>query len=172
MHTATNEMKIDSLVTRINEFAESQTNYYLTNTDNSIAEFVASFFYGEADSDEILRSLRDNCEDTELVEAIKAKFHDDKNGLRQFLSLHSELDQCGIYVQSNEFLSAAIGEVEEQLPDDIAEAIAQLSEMELDEVISGIDTYLDGDRIYIDLNYDRWILILDTESARQTLGME
>lgn len=157
--------KLDLIVTSIDEFAESQNDYYTNNTDNPCAEHI-TWGWKESDTDDIY---------DRLIAAIDADFSEPKLLIALLKKSGTEDDQLviamdccspqllGIERNNLDLYSISIGEVEEQLPDDICEQLSQLSAEEIEYIEGKVSEYMKGDYLYLNRSYERWAMILDIE---------
>jgi hypothetical protein len=151
------------------QFAED----YTKSEESPLAEFVSSFFYGDADLTQILDTCRFEAETVDLLKAYDKK-HSLKD-LHDLLASVSELQRETIYYQDGEILSATIGEQEHQVDDTLAEAYQTLSAEDKERVMqeSGAGIFSlsrnDGRFIYTSDNYHRWIMLADEEALVKKL---
>ena len=157
--------KLDLIVTSIDECAGSINDFYTDNTDNPCADYV-TWGWKESDTDDLYKRLigaieTDYSEPNLLIALLK------KSGTKDD-QLAIAMDCCspqllGIERNDLDLYSISIGEVEEQLPDDICEQLSQLSAEEIEYISRKISEYLKGSYLYLNLSYERWAMILDIE---------
>ena len=175
------EAELDKLVDDINGEIEWDYNYNTENTDCSLAEFVGSFFYGEANSDEVLKTVR------ELIDYEAANYNPDYFNENQanrlvrqltklkessdreffdFLERYSSLEPYNNYrSDSNSILSQGLGELELQLSETIIDRLEQLTDSGLKYIKGEIDGSLYNSKfIYHGAEGDGWALVFDAEA--------
>lgn len=169
---------IEKLVERVNAETESMEDYYLECED--AREFVTSFFYGEADTDEVIREtvklveeldwLDDN---TEFCDKLKAKLIKELKDLRLggkvlFNTLEPYTStELGLNYQysGDTILSQPLGEIEVQLNGDLVDDLDKLNDTDLERVKNQVDAYMsDTELVYTNLNGYSYCLNLDVEA--------
>jgi hypothetical protein len=155
--------KVQELIEQIDEYAERMSEYALSD-ESCHAEFCQSFGYG----DDVPRL--DDLEPHVRELVAKLKDESTKGTFLSALGDCCELVQTGIYIQTNEVYSVGLGEIEEQLPDEISESLKTLSDEEYALVRRGVNhCYMPerarsySDCIYLNHSYDRFVLVLDEE---------
>ena len=166
---------VESIIEAYNaedEFAEA----YAESEDSPLAEFVSSFFYGEAAFSQILDAARLEEETADLLK----RFHEAK-GLKAthgLLESVSELRLADMYYQDGEILSVTIGEQEHQVDDRLSNAFQTLTDDEKARVIketsAGIfsNSRNDGRFIYTSHDYSRWVMVADEAKLVRKLKRE
>jgi hypothetical protein len=157
-------MKLETLIDRINEEIESMARYN-ESEESAMAEFVQSFGYGEGEPD--FSDLEPHA--IEAIEKLKARHPDD------FLSRlgdYCHLSWETIYLTHNEIYSASPGETEDQLSDELVAQLESLTPDQLETVGRSLNGYLSGDMIYLDYNYNRWVMVLDVHDLCADMGVE
>lgn len=158
---------LETLRAAIESEREWADDYYNTNDESPLAEYVAGAGYGGDMAHEIEDRVRDNRDQwsDEVCEWITAQLAAPSLGdLLQF----TELKSAGIYVTSNELCSAAVGECEHQLSDEIQAQLAALTDEERAAVCE-LESVRD-DVIYVGDDYTRWVLTLDVERLEEHLA--
>jgi hypothetical protein len=153
---------LEELVNEINAFADSESSRAL-DTNSTDADFVRELGYGDAKLD--FSYLTDD----EVANALKAL---DRSQLVGLIDGLTEVHQVGIYRVDDEIYSQVIGEPEVELPESIQDQIDALSENEFNYMLRTIEPYYRGGNIYLNHNYDRFVLTLDTEAVRCRLGLD
>lgn len=159
---------LDEVINHVNYWVES-IDQYVQSDECPHAEYVQSFGYGDADTTEVLdnveRLLKDSI-DRELVDEITTYLGSlSSRDLFHLLSDHARLEHTpNIYSIHGEIFGISLGEIEEELPDDLKEELKSLSPEDLQTLYSSVDVPLKGACGYLDYNYHRWTLILDTDS--------
>lgn len=143
---------------------------YSESEDSPLADFVSSFYYGEASLTQILDSARFEDETVDLLKRLEGL-----SGIKAVydaLRASSELTLGTIYYRDGEFLGATVGEHEHQVDDTLAEAYQTLSPEEKERVRresrAGISSG-DGSFIYTSDDYSRWIMVADEEKLQRRL---
>lgn len=172
------ENQIENLIERIDLEVECMEEYSLYNED--AREFITSFYYGEADTDEIIPKvielineidfLDDN---TEFSSTVKAKLIKEVKDLRldpdtlfNALESHTDTDLANNYRSNdNTLLYQNLGEIEVPLSDSLVDELNELNSTDLEKVKDGIDAYMSGsDFVCTNLNGYGYCLDLDVES--------
>lgn len=150
---------LNQLILDIESYEESARDWVLSD-ESPHAEFCQSFGYGEA-MDDVRRALKDCVSDESEVYAIDRALRCNDEQLKAVIEDCCALERVGIYIQHNEIFSVVVGEVEEQLPDEIIERLNVLSDEQRKaiECVAGIK----GDYTYINCDYDRFVMVLDME---------
>ncbi len=165
--------RLDAIVELIDAQIEATTDYYLHNTDNPVADYVA-WGWKEGDLDDCMKQLTDclsadfsNDYDA-IMDALRTK-GDIKQQLDYVFYYHCNPERLGIERNDNDLYSMSIGEIEDQLSDDIVAIMATLTDIERDYVECKADGYVKGDYVYIDLNYNRWAMLVDADGLVSAL---
>lgn len=159
--------KLDKLIERINDDFKWHEDYIRTE-ESSHAEFLSSFFYGEADTEEIIKEIKAEVFEGTLtsqqesaLDKLKAISESDKNRFFTILELNSALSFETIHLTSNEILSQNIGEVEIVFQDETREELKALSPDDFEHVRSQVDGYIsDACLGYLDFSYNRWVMYI------------
>ena len=162
---------LKDIIEAINDDIESNEEYATNDPDCGTAEFVHSFGYGETDTDDIIKTINsDHNGDGDFDHVISYLKALKPSDLFSLLADHCSLETADIYRATNEIYGMNLGEIEVQLDDAIVEALAKLSPEDRETVSDGINAYLQGDFVYIDLNYNRWVMVLDFESLTEAVN--
>jgi hypothetical protein len=99
-----------------------------------------------------------------MIEALEDRIGD--RATIELVMENSDLECANIYLKSNEVYSVSMGEVEEMPSNDLEAEFDELTDEEKDYVSRNVSNcYVSNSGwIYLDLNYHRWVLILDTET--------
>ena len=175
-----NESMVDDMVERLNNAAKWVEDYYSSNEDNPVADYL-TWGWEESDRDEIYdrleRDLRseapydkkyERCLD--LLEKALAKAGDDKGKLAETIIEASDLEYINsIRSVDCEVFSMNIGEIEEQ-DDDLFSEFMKLTPVEQEEVsrLADVCFYQDingkySDYFYLCMDYERWGMICNVE---------
>lgn len=166
---------LDSIVEGYDD-EDTSAEEYSKSEDSPLAEYVASFGYGEGD----ISGMINNAELSDDVKtALKAylKQHGRESTL-DLLERYSTLDRCNIYLRDGEIYSATIGEQEHQVRKELSAAFQTLTPEEKDYVIkhtkAGIfsSSRNSGEFIYTSDDYHRWVMIADEESLAEELSVK
>ncbi len=156
--SAEREEYLDTLVSRVDETAKHQVAYLTTNEDAA-----EPLYYSDWEVD----TSRLDDETAPLVEKLRAR---EGKGWKSVLKDLCNLEMTDIYISDNEICSYVLGECEEQITDELHDALMALTDDEHEYVRNGVrECYLPERRnkgsteIYLNLNYDRWVLIVDLE---------
>lgn len=152
--------ELTNLIRSINDEIAWAAEFETTNPDSSVAEFVSSFGYGEADLDELSNDIYRIYDVSSDISRPDIRDWLESQGLAR-LAFYCSLLSTGIATADNEIYSRSIGEVAHQLDDDLMEKLENLSDEDRDYVVSHIDAFLFGGCIYINCNYERWAMNLD-----------
>jgi len=154
--------KLEELKEQFKNHIEQLNEYYTENDDNIYAE---SLFY--SDTSITLDHL--DRETKELVDYF-LEFNPGKDGEKRLKEM-SKVEYSDHFYNTNEICSMTIGEVEDQLPDEISEQLEELSDEDLEELKRDLDAYISdsNDFIYLDFGYDRWVLILDEKQIGEAV---
>lgn len=157
--------KVEDLISRVNEWCKSCEEYF-EDDNGAVAEYAQSFGYGENLDKMDFSRIDSFCEP--LVESLKRRVKDRKRR-------HKILQECcdlvfthGHVCRDNELFSADLGEMEEQLPDELAEELKKLTSDEFEAVQRAVNCYLpdQDDRLscgYFNRDSDRWSMILNSD---------
>jgi hypothetical protein len=154
--------ELKELAAEVDAVAESARDYATGNED-----YAEPLFYSDWEID--LRNLDD--EIRALVDEYKtlAGRKDWENEIKGFCDVVA----CGIYREANEICSFAVGELEEQLPDELADKLAALAPDEYEYVCRATrEGFLPSDSrgyVYVNCDYDRWVLVLDGERLAEEI---
>ena len=162
---AMEESILDALVDDLNAQAESE-NECATSTESSHAEFLSSFYYGDADKGEITENIKTEVfdsvddDDEEIVDLTMEYLESlDSKELFDLLEPLVTLSVEGIHLIHNEILSCTIGEVEFELDSALQERLEALNADDLESIKRRLDFHLsDSLGGYIDCNYERFVL--------------
>jgi len=155
--------------------------YYLESEENPVAEFVGSIGYGGELLHEVedrLRSIKTESyrmayqgdEVDTVCDFILRLIKTDKGTAIDFIQAHSKLERSDIYYNAWEICSMTIGEIEDQLEDQLVKRIEKLSKS--DRALIDRQFCIKGSWIYQDFNYDRWVKILDHDGALAAIKEE
>ena len=159
----TRQQELDEIIDQLNSITE-YTNNYVENEDCGIAEYAQCFAYGESDKDDIADKIeRIEWLSDEDKKIIKALSYSELAGICS-LELVS-----GIWSREDEIFSCVIGEVEEQLPDELFAEIKKLNDEELEYIERNCDGYYSDGFLYVNRDYDRWSMILDETLTNEFL---
>lgn len=156
--TEEREEYLDSLAERVNDIAQYEIEYYEDNTDNSVAEYVASIGYG--DGEIRLYDLDDNIKSI-LKGLSKA---DQKELILKSADLYYSTN---FYAVENSVFSCQVGERELELDSDINQELEALTEEEFNYVKLKSDYMLTRDYLVIDHGYGSWHLVVDPEQLEE-----
>jgi hypothetical protein len=159
--------RLDSIVEQIDSIAKSAEEY-ATSAEGSYADFVGSIGYGDGDID---LSRIDDDRVKEFLQSMSEK--EQMTWLKQNDSCLS-VESVGIHIVANEIFSVIVGEIEEQLPDDLTDELEKLTLAEACYVADEVDGCYLGNTSYIHVNcdYDRVVLVLDTDAAIEAIESE
>lgn len=162
---------LQKLIQDIKDDTEYGEDYYSNNPD-SCSDFLESFCYGDADEDEVIKSVMEALDD-ELDELVIDKLEAYLKGLdAQYLfdklSTYVSMESYhGFHNVTGSILSHRLGEIEWQVRDELIEQLNELSEAERKYIEN--ETCLRGDYVYVCSEYDSWHLILNTDSLIKDL---
>ena len=176
---------LDTLIDDIDAAIESDYEYNTENEDCPLADFVESFFYGEADSTEVFKAVEDLI-DLEAKNYNPKYFNTNQAGrlIRQLKKLKESSDSeffdflgsyCTVEPYSNywpgtdSILSQGLGETEFQLSDDLEDRLNLLNEADLKYVKDTIDGHMSGsDFVCYSADGNGWCLVFDPETLVET----
>lgn len=177
--TEEQETKLKEIIAMVESQSEWINEYHTSNEDNFIAEYVASIGYGGElmyQVTDFLESIKhdgqryvyhDHARASEVCDYLLALIESNKNAAIDLIRQNSTLDCVDIHYRYWELCSMTIGEIEEQVSDELAEKLAELSPIERAYVER--ETGLRGDHIYEPMDYDRWVLILDYDAICEVI---
>lgn len=156
------ELKTE-IFNQLDDQVKHAEEYYLYDHDCPQADFCqwgfsegVGLYYGELDY---------KC--SELIEKIKDEFDLNKKDLEQLIADCSEIEaNHGMHRVSNEVFSVLLGELELEILNNTSEAIAVL-DLDDDEINNQIDAYYKNGYLYINLDYNRWSLVLDYDQLKE-----
>ena len=160
---------LKDIIEAINDDIESNEEYATNDPDCGTAEFVSSFGHGETDTDDIIKTIDSDHNDGDFDHVISYLKALKPSDLFSLLADHCSLETAAMYTLTDEIFGASLGEIEIQLDDPIVEALAKLSPEDRETVSDGVNAYLKGEYVYIDLNYNRWVMTLDFESLTEAI---
>lgn len=166
--TEAQERRLDDLVDAINAFVGAISGCITDGEDLRYAEYLESYRYGELDIiDAIKRSrLPDDVKNSILK-------HKKPDSIKKHIEPYLSIDVVGLRICNEEIDSLTVGEVEEQLPEELTAQWETLTHEEKTYVSRKVDAYFpddgNGQFVYIDHNYDRYVLLFDVESYEQDL---
>lgn len=143
---------IDSLVDEIKDYADYLEDHYLNGDGfDQYVEHVLIDIDENFTRDDIIEKIEDD--------DIRQYLYNNKNIIVEDYFAHS----CEtIYCISDEVHSWHFGEIEEQLPDNIINKLKELNEFDLEKVEKFVNNcYLEGEYIYINLDYNRAVVYFD-----------
>lgn len=167
---------ISAIIDCFNEHSKWNDEYYTECEDNPLAEYVGDLFYGEANFDHEIDLREIDAEALTLIERLRSAVGDDKT--LKLMREHSYLSYSNMYLNTNEYLSSQVGEVEYQIDsvNDVAglkkllDAIGPLTPSEIDKIeshagIRDLESLIGGGCIFGYQNFgcDRWVLILEVD---------
>lgn len=151
------ETFIYSIVDRINETVRGAIDYYSENIDNSCADYAA---WGWTEGELAYSNLDDDLQS--LVADLRK--HLPRKEVDALLVDCAELQYTdGIRRVPNEVYAVLMGEIEEELGEDILADMESLTADELDYVRRNVDAHMQGSYVFIDMSYSRWGLVVDAE---------
>lgn len=165
---AVNQELVDTLVEQVNEFAKAQKEYNLSS-ESAYHALCSDLGYGNPDESQ----LEDHAKTA--LKVLRKRF---PKTWKSELLKYTHVEQTGIHIQDNEIFSVSPGEVEEQMPDELVAALSKLSNEEYELVRRHADVYLQKrgqscpDCIYLNLDYNRFVLILDTDALCAEMNVE
>ena len=186
MLTNDQEKKIEALVDRMRSEVEFVDDYYTSNEENPIADYVASVGYGgdlmHQVEDAIFHArykLEDQLEPDEVdyLKALVKGYHPNNPNAREIVNAIIEITNLcfepSYWVNDLELCSMTLGEIEHQLDDSLVDDLKQLSDEEMDQFVDDANSYASYDKgsnyIYVDHSYSRWYLELDVDKLRDLM---
>ena len=157
------------LIDDIESFENDQFEHATTDENSIIADFVQSFGYGEGWEDVIdavKRGLFCSAYD-DVHEYLISLMKVDRDEFKRVVEQCARLEPCDIYVCDYEIFSAHVGEMQEQLPDDIISALDGLTDEQRKAVERAAS--IAGEYTYINADYNRWVMVLDPEMVRDEM---
>jgi len=175
------ESELESLVDAINSAIDWDYEYNTDNTDCSAAEFVESFYYGEADSDDVFRTVKElidyeatnynrkyfnENQANRLIKQLEKLKESSTRDFFDFLERFSSLESYNNYRPDSAYILAqGLGEIETCLSGELSDRIEQLNDSDLDYIKSNIDGSLyNSEIIYQSAEGDGWCLVFSAES--------
>ena len=168
------ETKLREIIEMIESQSEWINDYYTSDTDNPVAEYVAGIGYGGELMHQVIDSLESIKRDSrryerngddrviEVCDYLLAMINKDERAAVDLLVANSTLDCSDIYRNSWELCTMTIGEISEQVSDELADKLAELSPIEVAYVER--ETGLKDSHIYEPMDCERWVLILDYDA--------
>ncbi|MDB4725840.1 hypothetical protein OAF54_00295, partial [bacterium] len=74
-----------------------------------------------------------------------------------------EVIPAGIHYEANEVFSMHVGEIEDQLEEDLTTYLDSLEEEDFESVCNEAGVFYKHGCIYEDASYHRWVLVVDTD---------
>lgn len=174
--------KLDKLVEELRDTVEVTDNYYTDNEDNAYAEFVSSVGYGgesiHAVEDRVRSLWKDDLISDTDYDFFKAVFKFKQRDAAQIIADLSDLRFINNYrAVDYEVYSINLGEIEDQVPEDLFDKIKALNDDErsylIDQSRDFCGLMISSDNksayYYTDHNYERWALILDTDRLKEKI---
>lgn len=173
---------VDDIVEKINQEIEYMDDYYRSNEDNPVAEYVASFGYGGELLYEVEDRLRTMSSDDRycFMSEDQIEFIEDLIALNRPNSLKVDVLQSfttlrfipDFYRRDDELVSMNCGEVECIISDEVINQIEGLTEDERKEIENRCDAHVNLSMFafYLDLNYCRWAMIVDIDRLDQVMA--
>ena len=162
MHLEREEM-LNTLVERINDFVDGVSSHVVDGLDCRFSEYLENYRYGQLD-------IRQAIKESRLPDEVKASIlkHKTADAIKEHIEPYLSINVIGIYIDDTEIDSLTVGELEEPLPEHLTEQWKALSPEEKTYVSQRVNAYFpddeDGQFIYIDHNYDRYVLLFDVEN--------
>jgi hypothetical protein len=148
-------------------------DYYNSNEESPLAEYVGSAGYSGEMAHEIADRVRDNRDEWSpavcawiLAQLGRAAHRSTVGDLLDFTTLASR----GIFYGADELCSAAVGECEHQISDDLAAQVAALAP-DVQAAVAEL-AGLRGDTMYVGDDYTRWVLVLSVDDLEAHLAAE
>ena len=166
--TEAQEQRLDDLVDAINDVVNNVSSRITDGEDTLYAEYLESYRYGELDIVEAIDRSR-------LPDSVKRFIlkHKKPDAIKKHIEPYLSIGVTGIYICDEEIDSIIVGEVEEYIPEELTAQWKTLTHEEKAYVSRKVDAYFpddgDGQCIYIDHNYDRYVLLFDVDSYEQDL---
>lgn len=166
--TEAQEQQLNDLVDAINDIVSDVSGRITDGEDTLYAEYLESYRYGELDIVEAIGNSR-------LPDDVKRFIlkHKKPDAIKKHIEPYLSIGVTGIYTCDEEIDSLTVGEIEEQLPEELTAQWEALNHEEKTYVSRKVDAYFpddgDGQSIYIDHNYDRYVLLFDVDSYEQDL---
>lgn len=166
--TEAQEQRLDDLVDAINDIVSDVSGRITDGEDTLYAEYLESYRYGELDIVEAIKKSR-------LPDDVKRFIlkHKKPDAIKKHIEPYLSIGVTGIYTCNEEIDSITVGEVEEQLPEELTAQWEALNHEEKTYVSRRVDAYFpddgDGQFVYIDHTYDRYVLLFDVDSYEQDL---
>lgn len=159
-------MEKQPLIEALNEFIAERTEAILS-TDSGWGAFVSGLAYGEADPDDIRRRIRDGRFTDEQKDYLIGLSDSE---LLDTLADVSIVEMAGVKYLDHEVFGVIIGEVEEELPEELEARMQALPPIFQGEVVRHLDAYYRSGSVFIDCNHDRIALVVDTELLDERMG--
>lgn len=169
---------IQSVIDCFEAYSKFEEGYYTECEDNSPADYLGSLFYGEASFNNEI-DISEKYMDREALDCINyLRVHIGEEETLQLMRAHSYLLYSNMYLNSDEWLSVSIGEIEYQIDsvesvEGLSEALkacGDLSDSEVENIerwcgISGLRDLIGGSHTfgYMSFGCDRWCLVLEVE---------
>lgn len=168
------ETKLREIIEMIESQSEWINDYYTSNEDNPVADYVAGIGYGGELMHMVVDSLESIKRDSrryerngddrviEVCDYLLAMINKDEKSAIDLLVANSTLECSGIHMNYWELCTMTIGEVSEEIIDELADKLTELSPIEVAYVER--ETGLRDSHIYEPMDYERWVLILDYDA--------
>lgn len=166
--TEAQEQRLDDLVDAINDIVNDVSSRIIDGEDTCYSDYLESYRYGELDIVEAIGNSR-------LPDDVKRSIlkHKKPDAIKKHIEPYLSIGVTGIYICDEEIDSITVGEVEEQLPEELIAQWKTLTPEEKTYVSRKIDAYFpddgDGRCVYINHCYDRYVLLFDVDSYEQDL---
>jgi hypothetical protein len=158
--------KVQPLIDEINKGAEwAEENAKSEESCN--AEFCLSFGYGEDKPDLSRLEPEVAAKVQRLLDRVKTR-----KDIEWELTPVCNLECVGMFYVENEIYSVGLGEIEEQLPEELVAKLKALTDEEFKCVQKYVDTSIADCReyIYINCDYDRFVMVIDEDRLDERLA--
>ena len=150
---------LDDLVVRINEEVEIVSSRIIDGEADEYSGYLLSWGYNDVDA-------RQAVEESRLPDEIKDSILKQKD-IKTYVEPYLYVNVIGIRTHDEELISLTVGEVEHQLSDDLTALWETLNHEEKTYVSRRVEAYFpddgNGQFIYINHDYDRYVLLFDVE---------
>ncbi len=155
---------IKSIIEAYNNEATWADEYYCTNEDSPLAEYVSDWGYGENVSYGDMVKAIDDEDCLEVIQKLESKLSQDE--IMSLVLENCNVSTSDIYINNNEIYGCNVGECEHQPNDELLAQYAALTDNEKKQVQENVsEGYVsDSGWLYIGDDYTRWVSILDVDA--------
>ena len=157
---------IDQLNEYFRNLEQWSDDYYMTNTDNPYAEYVATGCYGDSLDDCRKKLLKEIEEEFDLTEEELSTIKTELN-IKDAMYMFGTLESYSGYSPGSEVSYTPLGEIEVEIDEEIVDQLNTMAEEELKEI--DFKGYRSGSFIYYYYESYGWYLSIDKDSLIKSI---